>query len=45
MDVHQTGLSGTVINNIKYADATVIIAESEKQLQSLNNIYGSGNRE
>ena len=31
-------MSGTVINNIEYADDTVIIAESETGLQQLKDI-------
>ena len=30
--------SGTVINNLRYADDVVIIAESEEQLQGLMNV-------
>ena len=31
-------IGSTVVNNLRYADDTVIIAESEEQLQRLNNI-------
>ena len=31
-------IGGTVINNLRYADDTVIIAESEEQLQCLINV-------
>ena len=30
-------IGGTVVNNLRYADDTVIIAESEEQLQRLIN--------
>ena len=30
--------SGTMINNLRYADDTMIIAESEEQLQGLMNV-------
>ena len=31
-------IGGTVVNNLRYADDTVIVAESEEQLQRLINI-------
>ena len=31
-------VGGTVINNLRYADDTVIIAESEEKLQGLFNV-------
>ena len=31
-------IGGTVVNNLRYADDTVIIAESEGQLQRLINV-------
>ena len=31
-------ICGTVVNNLRYADDTVIIAESEEQLQRLINV-------
>ena len=31
-------IGGTVVNNLRYADDTVIIAESEEQLQRLINV-------
>ena len=31
-------IGGTVVNNLRYADDTVIIAESEEQLQHLINV-------
>ena len=31
-------IGGTVVNNFRYADDTVIIAESEEQLQRLINV-------
>ena len=31
-------VAGTVINNLRYADDTVIIAESKEQLQGLINV-------
>ena len=33
--MHGIKMGGTVINNIRYADDTVVIAESERQLQQL----------
>ena len=36
MDVFRIG--GTVVNNLRYADDTFIIAESDEQLQSLINV-------
>ena len=31
-------IGGTVVNNLRYADDTVIIAESKEQLQRLLNV-------
>ena len=38
-------IGGTVVNNLRYADDTVIIPESEKQLQRLINVVMTNNEE
>ena len=37
-DIEGFRMCGTVVNNLKYADDTVIVAESEEQLQRLINV-------
>ena len=37
-DMEGFKISGTVVKNLRYADETVIVAESEEQLQRLINV-------
>ena len=37
-DMGDFRICGTVVNNLRYADDTVIVAESEEQLQRLINV-------
>ena len=37
-DMEGFRICGTVVNNLRYADDTVIVAESEEQLQHLINV-------
>ena len=37
-DMEGFRIGGTVVNNLRYADDTVIVAESEKQLKRLINV-------
>ena len=43
--LHGFRIGGTVVNNLRYADDTVIISESEEQLQRLINVVVTKNEE
>ena len=38
-DIEGFRIGGTVVNNLSYADDTVIVAESEEQLQRLIKFF------